>query len=155
MLKSTTVSYCIRFMMKTSRLDVMALGCQADRLLSMDFDEALDKILEADLLVQSANQQFLLEGLKLKKANSKALLVSRLQADFLWVRVLGRQMKASCSFLAQSWRGSLCLPVQAFVHYLSVFTNIKALVYGCRFCWHRKDSGFLLQIPSLVQNLKR
>lgn len=70
-------------MMKTSRLDVMALGCQADRLLSMDFDEALDKILEADLLVQSANQQFLLEGLKLKKANSKALLVSRLQTDFL------------------------------------------------------------------------
>lgn len=70
-------------MMKTSRLDVMALRCQADRLLSMDFDEALDKILEADLLVQSANQQFPLEGLKLKKANSKALLVSRLQTDFL------------------------------------------------------------------------
>ena len=69
--------------MKTSRLDVMALGCQADRLLSMDFDEALDKILEADLLVQSANQQFPLEGLKLKKANSKAVLVSRLQTDFL------------------------------------------------------------------------
>ena len=73
---------------------------------------ALDKILEADLLVQSANQQFLLEGLKLKKGKFQSPASFQTANRFSLSACTGKANEGKLQFFGSILEG-LALPTCA------------------------------------------